>query len=134
MSSGGNEPEGADRPPESPDDSQRGQHRRVRDVGTAFCQSGGQGRPNFEEHGCRQEFHSMVSRQGRGARIGLAGKVGEKLNGRLQRLERVLELSGDGNVDTQALKEFRLEELKRLRELMEPGRTYTVEELQEMLR
>ena len=64
----------------------------------------------------------------------MAGKVGEKLNGRLQRLERVLELSRDGNVDTQTLKEFRLEELKRLRELMEPGRTYTVEELQEMLR
>jgi len=60
--------------------------------------------------------------------------MGEKLNGRLQRLERILEIGADGSVDTQALRAFSIEELRRLLELMDPGYPYAAEELQEMLR
>jgi len=64
----------------------------------------------------------------------LAGIVGERIDGRFQRLERILDIGADGSVDTQALRAFSIEELRRLLELVEPDQEYTAEELQEMLR
>jgi len=56
----------------------------------------------------------------------MADIIDEKMNPRLPRLERVLELDRDGNMDAQALQGFSLDELKRLQELMEPEETYSV--------
>ena len=59
--------------------------------------------------------------------------VADRLNGRLQRLERTLVPGADDNEKVQYLKGLKLEELKRLRALMEDGRAYSAEELGRML-